>query len=684
MEREGVLMSEFFKKLFSLVTVFFGAFLLFQIQPLVTKVILPWFGGSPFVWSTAMLFFQIALLLGYAYAYALLKLPSRKLQLGIHLSLIVCAVLLQPVLPLENWKPQPEDDPVRSILLILLMHVGLPFLLLASTGPLVQYWYSHSKGTHDTYRLYAFSNLASLSALLTFPLFFEYYFKLETQGWIWSSAFLLYAGFFAILAVKLKDVLRDGDSETVGGGVPSWQQRIQWLLYPFFAVWMLLAATNHVCQDVAVVPFLWILPLSLYLLTFIICFDKARWYKPVFYGICSCLLLPVLSCIIFFAPILFRRYFMLEAGLYFSILFCSCMLCHGELVRQKPNPRYLTSFYLMIALGGALGGVYVNLLSPILYTSYFEVPQILLIMLFVSLYVLMKNYFVNKFVNICLLTAFVLSLLNLTSIRDKHVLEEVRNFYGVLRVKMFNKHIPDLNIVELYHGRIIHGTQAVLQPFLATDYFSENSGAGLTLTHYPRSPAHKVGVVGLGAGVLAVYGKEGDQYHFYEINPLVVKLSQDHFSFLKDSKAEIDFHLGDARLSLERQVPQDFDVLILDAFTGDSPPVHLLTLEAVELYMKHLKPSGVLLVNVLNSHVNLPELVMSQARHSGLQYAEVSAKNLIGFAGLESHWVLISRDNVFFENEHMSSEFDSVNRDVPKLKPWTDQYSNLFSIIKFK
>jgi hypothetical protein len=218
MEREGVPMSESFKKLFSLVTVFLGAFLLFQIQPLVTKVILPWFGGSPFVWSTAMLFFQIALLIGYAYAYALVKLPSRKLQLGIHLSLIICAVLLLPVLPLETWKPQPEDDPVRSILQILLVHLGLPFLLLASTGPLVQYWYSHSKGTHDTYRLYAFSNLASLSALLTFPLFFEYYFKLETLGWIWSSAFLLYAVFFAILAVKLKDVLQDGDAEIVGGG----------------------------------------------------------------------------------------------------------------------------------------------------------------------------------------------------------------------------------------------------------------------------------------------------------------------------------------------------------------------------------------------------------------------------------------------------------------------------------
>jgi hypothetical protein len=447
---------------------------------------------------------------------------------------------------------------------------------------------------------------------------------------------------------------------------------------------MLLATTNHVCQDVVVVPFLWILPLSLYLLTFIICFDKARWYKPAFYGTCSFLLLAVLGCIEFFELFLILKYFVLEACLYFSILFCTCMLCHGELVRQKPNPRYLTSFYLMIALGGALGGVYVNLLSPMLYTSYFEVPQILLIMFFVSLYVLIQNYLVNKFVKVCLLTVFVLSLFNLTSIRDKHILEEVRNFYGVLRIKMYDKNIPYLNRVELFHGRIIHGTQVVLQPFLATDYFSEKTGAGLTLTHYPRSPAHKLGVVGLGAGVLAVYGKEGDQYHFYEINPLVVDLSQEHFSFLKDSKARIFFHLGDARLSLEREKPQDFDILILDAFTGDSPPTHLLTLEAIELYMKHLKPSGVLLVNVLNMHMNLPELVMSQARHSGLKYAEVSAENLIGLAGSLSHWVLISRDNAFFENEHMRSEFDSVNRDIPELKPWTDQYSNLFSIIKFK
>ncbi|HEY5041455.1 MAG TPA: hypothetical protein VIK53_05575 [Verrucomicrobiae bacterium] len=365
-------------------TIFTGAFLLFLVQPLIAKYILPWFGGAPSVWTTCMLFFQLLLLGGYAYAHFLARWFKPRTQAIIHLVLVAAALALLPIIPSDSWKPSDGSDPTLRILGLLLVSIGMPYFVLAATSPLLQHWFSRTHPGVSPFRLYALSNVGSVLALLSFPVYFETHFTRTQSARLWGWALAAYAAGCIFCALKLwragkgagkKSEIQKTETSTPDSP-PSFVNRILWLLLPACASTLLLATTNMVCQEVAVIPFLWILPLTLYLLSFIICFDSPRWYGRFPFGLALILAIGGISWMVFegIAASLYLQLFVYSGG-----LFICCMVCHGELYRLRPDPRHLTGFYLMIAAGGALGGIFVAVIAPLIFNNYYELQWGLLI-----------------------------------------------------------------------------------------------------------------------------------------------------------------------------------------------------------------------------------------------------------------------------------------------------------------
>lgn len=597
--------------------IFISAFLVFQVQPIISKTILPWFGGSPGVWTTCMLFFQLLLFAGYSYAHVLTKFMSQRSQGAVHFALLLFALFVLPMTPTADWKPLGGEDPTLSILLILLANVGLPYFLLSSTGPLLQAWFAKRVPDGSPYRLYALSNVGSLAALISYPFLVEPALTTSSQGQIWSLVFCLFAtvcGYLAASQFRLAptecDAINRVDA-TVSTSHPTWKHYLTWLALPAFASMLLLATTNHVCQDIAVIPFLWIVPLSLYLLTFIICFDREAWYSRRWCAGAGILSLLVIHGVAFTTSSWSMPVQLLA---YFAAMFFTCMVCHGELVRNKPASQYLTAFYLMSSAGGAIGGLTIGLVCPWLFSTYLEMQICML-----AAAVIMTGVFLvdaqatwlgdspSRRVIGVLGYCFVFIVVGFVEFgdRDNGVVRSTRNFYGVLQV---TESPWGTNLV---HGRILHGFQFRHPAFqkLPTTYYGEEAGVGLALTHLREGKPKRVGAVGLGVGTVATYGKPGDYFRFYEINPTVLEIANNDFSYLKDSAATTEVILGDARISMERESSQQFDVLVLDAFSGDSIPTHLLTKEAFDVYLRHLSADGVIAVHISNKHVNLEPVI---------------------------------------------------------------------------
>ncbi len=671
------------------VTVFASAFLLFQIEPIIAKMVLPWFGGSAAVWTTCLLFFQTTLLAGYLYAHVAVKALRPQAQVWLHLTLLAASLALLPVIPNPVWKPLGGEDPSWRILGLLAVTLGLPYLLLSATSPMVQAWYARTHEQAAPYRLFALSNAGSMLALVTYPVLVEPRLSTRHQGWGWSAgytAFVVLCGAVAWGARHGRMLEEETEEE---GERPGWTRQLMWLALAACGSTLLLAVTNHMTQNVASIPFLWILPLSLYLLTFIVCFEKPRWYhRSTFlklgavalggmgYGLGDNFLNPKLIVLV---P--------LFAG---GLLVC-CMVCHGELARLKPAHRYLTSFYLMIALGGALGGVLVGLVAPHFFSGYFEL-QIALVWCAVMMVIVlrpsslgMKNRRLGYAVWLGSMAAtVVLSSYLGYEIRefrsDSRLL--VRDFYGALRVSDEGDGVEEARIRKLTHGTINHGEEFLdgprrLQP---TTYYSTGSGIGLAILEAQRRPGLRVGVIGLGTGTIAAYGRPGDVYRFYDINPLVIGIARTQFRFLPECKAKTEVVLGDARLSLEREAPQHYDVLAVDAFSSDAIPVHLLTREAFQLYFRHLQPGGVLAVHVSNKHLELAPVVDKLARAFGKHTVEVDNDDDDDNAIFVATWVLVSDRQSFFQFPQILKGATAV---APRsgLRIWTDDYSNLFQIL---
>lgn len=669
-------------------TVFLSAFLLFQIQPVVAKMILPWFGGSSSVWSTCMVFFQAELLLGYAYVHWLHEKVSARRQPLVHVGLLLLSLATLPVAADPSWKGMALEHPGWSVLAVLAGAVGAPYLLLSTTGPLMQAWYARAFPASGVdakpYRLYALSNLASMLALLSYPVLVEPALTVGSQAIVWSGGYAVFVAACVGTALFARSrmgtaAVQEQPADAAPAVAPSWGECLLWVGLAASASILLLAITRHLTQDVAPVPFLWVLPLSIYLLSFILCFDAPRYYvRPLFLGALPLSLLAL--------------DLVLEGGLGVPLLitllsvslFVFCMVCHGELVRRKPPVRHLTLFYLMLSVGGAFGGVLVGLVAPAVFTAYFELPIGLFMCAALVIAVVWRE--LKPLWGALLLVALLGYGWRLADISLEYVdgyRRVVRNFYSQLRVaEETDDRLGTLRLMR--HGSVNHGEQ-YMAPALRkepTAYYCEKSGIGRAIRSLSQTGPLKLGVVGLGTGTLATYGRAGDEMRIYEINEQVLELARSEFTYLSDTAATITPVLGDGRLMIEREAPQQFDLLAMDAFSGDSIPTHLLTLEAMHTYFSHVKPEGLLAVHITNRYLDLRPVMASAAQHFGkvamLYHLQPDDDDLYC---RRSSWVLLM-------SPERAAALPASLQDGEKLvapegfRPWTDSFSNLLSILK--
>jgi len=675
-------------------TIFTSAFLLFQIEPLISKVILPWFGGSPAVWTTCLLFFQTLLFLGYAYAHLSTRICTRRQQAMLHLALIALALALMPIAPYSHPKPTTSLHPTLGVLVLLTQTVGLPYFLLSSTGPLVQGWFGQAYPGRAPYRLYALSNIGSLLALVTYPFLFEPAFTTHAQARLWSWGFVAYAlllaaGTWSRLRGSRETAIRErSGSIPVASAPPALGRRVLWVGLPAFASVLLLATTNHVCENVAVIPFLWVAPLALYLLSFIIAFDGARWYARRGFAVAGIVLSLAVGCIDPLRDLLegvglvlgFRELLLLD----FSLLFVVCMLCHGELVRLKPSADRLTEFYLFTAFGGALGGLLVSVACPALFSGFFEWTLGLLVAFALAVAVLAVGSDVARLrtrtgrVLLAVPLSLGLALIAYAQIDDDPPLEVARNFYGTVAVYDVDPADRAEHHYSLTHGVVVHGRQyrAPEKQALPLAYYSEASGVGRALRYFADEPDLSVGAVGLGVGTLATYARPGQHFQFYEINPEVIRLAERYFTYLSRCGKACELILGDARLSLERQEPQRFHVLVLDAFSGDAVPTHLLTQQAFDLYLRHLRPEGVIAVNITNRQLDLAPVLEGLAEQAGLKTTRIHTDFDRTRQLYRADWMLLSTNERF-----LAATPPNLPAAARKVL-WTDSYSNLFELLK--
>ena len=678
-------------------TIFLSAFLLFQVQPMVGKLVLPWFGGSAGVWTTCLLFFQTLLLLGYLYTHLVVRHLSHRGQVLLHGGLLAMALLTLPLRLHPLFRPVNGSEPLGHLLGLLVLTVGLPYLLLSTTGPLVQAWVA--KQGRIPYRLFALSNLASMLALLSYPLLVEPFFTLKAQSWLWSAGFTAFAGLVFTLARRNTHEVSDPVAvEMDSPAGPSASLKLLWVAFAAVPSLLLMAVTTHLSTNVAPIPFLWVLPLGLYLLSFILCFEGSRWYRRGLF----LTLLPVILVLMSmslrsdFRWLDYRFEVLGKAAnwlgsvrgqvLLFNLgLFLACMVAHGELARRRPHPQYLTGFYLRLSLGGALGGIFVAFLAPRLFTTYLELPLGLAAAAAVAGISLAWDLGPGRrWHRITALAMGLLSLgLGIHAFRldrdiDQITVARARNFYGTLAV--FDN--PEHSWRTLAHGTITHGGQ-FLDPAKAdrpVTYYSLDSGVGLAIGSLKETP-RKLGLVGLGTGSLAAYGRPGDRVRFYEINPQVEPFARHYFTYLGQGKAATEVVLGDARLSLEAEPPQGYDLLAIDAFSSDAIPVHLLTREACALYLKHLAPGGVLAVHVSNRYLDLVPVVKASVDAFGWKARIVDTDSDEDEGTYGSTWVLICQDEAFFNGSAFRE-----NQDVKPLPDralvWRDDFSNLFRVLK--
>lgn len=693
--------------------VFLSAFLLFQIQPLISKAILPWFGGTPSVWTTCMLFFQMLLCGGYLYSHLVTaKLPPRW-QSGLHVALLLITLAFLNILPSAEWKPNGAESPTVRILLLLISTVGLPYFVLSTTGPLLLRWFSVVQPSSSPYRLYALSNAGSLLALLSYPFVFEPLMRVSMQAQAWSGGYLVFAILCTLCAIcsqrRAADTApasvspqQDVPQEANHRGRKTTGQKSRsnglafgkWFALAMVASIMLLAETNEVCQDVAVIPFLWVVPLSLYLLSFILCFESDRWYRRQWYSLGTAILVLAVCWLQSFGA---RTFLPLQLAIYFGALFSICMLCHGELARLRPQSESLTIFYLTLSAGGAAGGLFVGILAPLIFPAFWEHYLGLIASCIIAVIVyfdhrgwwsdderpstLWVGLAIILFVGIG--TVFAAAITSFTS-----SVAMDRNFYGVLEVQ--NDPIEDAMILR--HGRIMHGLQLNGVPSLPTMYYGFKTGVGRAIAELrEQKPQLKIGLVGLGVGTLAAYGQEGDEFRFYEINENVTRLAKEHFTFLKNCPSEIEIVHGDARLMLENESPQNFDLLVLDAFSGDAIPTHLLTVESMQAYLRHLRSDGLIAIHISNIHFDLRRVTDALADAAGLHAATLETTAVLdrstGTQSLTepgSRWVLMAAD----PNSLNKARFlEIASRDILPVERrvlWTDDFSNLIEVLDWE
>ena len=670
-------------------TIFLASFLLFLVEPIAAKQLLPTFGGSAAVWITCLVFFQIALLAAYLYAHFL----TRRSSWTLHVSLLVVA---SAAAILWRFAQHPAtgktSNPVLAIFAALSLSIGLPFLMLGATSPLLQVWLSRLQSTAIPYRLYALSNVASLLALGLYPTLIEPNFTLKSQWLAWTIGFVVFAILTAVLTWQTRSV-----ATTAAPALPAESdlptplgKKLLWIALPMAASMQLSAVTSHLTANVAAIPLLWILPLAVYLFTLILAFQYPRLLPR---WIVTRLLVVMLASLAYMLSQFQTSLPLRVAVIFFLIeLFVSAIFCHSEAVNLRPTrPSESTLFYLLFAAGGALGTFLTGIAFPLFFSFNYDLPISFLMTALLAIAVTWEEGWAQRalWATSSILLFVLLGFLNVAY--HSQTLVAVRNFYGALRV---NQRIayPGATIRTLTNGTIQHGTQIFSEELrrTPTTYYAPDSGIGLAMKSCcayrssspgrPSTQGRNIGVIGLGAGTMAAYGQPGDHMRFYEINPAVIPIAQHFFTYMRESQAKIDIVTGDARTSLASEPPQHFDVLVVDAFSGDAIPLHLLTTQALELYKRHLAPGGILAFHISNQHVELEPEVAQLAKATGLTARRFISPINEDRGEFSATWMLLTADPAFFQIPEIFNHA-KIPSNTPQVQVWTDDYSSLLPIL---
>ena len=664
--------------------IFLGAFLLFAVEPMAAKQLLPALGGSSAVWITCLVFFQVALLLGYLYAHALGRLPRTRAAGWLHI------VLLAAGMAMLAFAARPDltgafTHPLTAIFGALTLTIGLPFLLLASTSPLLQLWLARAEQGGVPWRLFALSNAGSLLALLLYPSVIETHLALSRQRIAWAWGFAFYAILCSVLAWRARIGQAPAAKPEKANTPPTpLRSRLLWFLLPAAGATQLCAVTGHLSQNIAAIPLLWILPLAVYLLTFIVAFETPRLYRRWVVVRLLVILLASLGYMLSKTDVSLP--ILVGIGFFLVEMFLACLFCHAETYALRPsNAGESTLFYLLIAAGGAAGTLFIGIICPLVFDANYDIALAFLATAALALVVTWGSGWGPRLLWSAATAGMLALAIMLHIVYARSALVEIRNFYGSLRVKQSHWPPQALTVRTLLHGTIEHGTQWFAPDFrrTPTTYYAEDSGIGLALRLCCQGRARNIGVVGLGAGTLAAYGEAGDRIRFYEINPAVEPIAENVFSYLRESPAQIAITPGDARLSLAAEPPQHFDVLAIDAFSGDAIPMHLLTTQAMQIYQRHLAPGGILAFHLSNQYVDLPPEVEKLAEAAGMEARVVESSPNDGRGEYRATWVLVTQNAQFLSQPEVAAASLPI-RDRPGLRAWTDDASSLLPLLNWR
>ena len=726
---------------------FLGAGLVFLIQPMVAKMLLPLLGGTPAVWITASLFFQAALLAGYGYAHLSTTRLGLRRQPLVHIVLLLLPLLVLPVALPERWVPPVEGSPVGWLLLVLGLMVGLPYVAVTTASPLLQRWFSGTdhREASDPYFLYAAGNAGSLLGLLAYPFVIEPRFTLEGQAMLWTGGYVAFVVLSAVCIYFLRRRPARAEAEKAASAsspknrkkarskTPAidWVTRLRWMAFAFVPSSLMLGVTQHLTTDIAAAPLLWVIPLTLYLLTFVVAF--ARLAEPVV-RLASILLPFAIVGIAFDWLAVFDLALWIRVVLHLLALTLVGLVAHGRLAAERPAPERLTEFFFLISVGGVLGGVLNALIAPFVFPLLLEYPLVLAAAVFlrpppkgddpVPGYVTATGLALAALVSVLVLAVIpnageqpvllggaialtvvgvyllavhprpvaagvaAVALLGVATVPEDVAIYRSRTFFGVQDIRQFGS--PERGIRLLYHGTTIHGGQVSVngtpQPRPVTYYHPTGPLGSLVARRQEQDAASldRVAVVGLGAGGMAAYGRPGDTYVFYEIDPEIqdIALDPDLFTFLAESPAETSIVLGDGRMQIAEAPNAEFDLIVLDAFTSDAVPVHLLTREAVATYLRKLAPGGALVFNVTNKYVDLRSPLAAIAKNLGLSGVvgddPHDDREQFKFA---SRWVALGRraSDIPAPDGRMWRPLDPPE----SIPPWTDGFSNLASVLRW-
>jgi SAM-dependent methyltransferase len=711
---------------------------------MVVKLILPLLGGSSSVWNTSQAFFQIALLLGYGYAHALQKIRSLRTQGIVHCVALIAAALALPLRVNDLVGPPSSQHPNLWLLAVLAASIGAPFAALSATAPLIQAWYARTVGAatgREPYALYAASNLGSLLALLAYPVLIEPTLSLAGQRYGWSIGYGLFALLLAALAYNAsRGYATSLTSATPATPSPSWRRRLAWVALAAIPSSLMLGVTTYITTDVASAPFLWVLPLALYLGTFVIAFQERSGIRPE-----VTLVLQAAALAICVATLPFRtNVFAAQLVLHLATFFLTALMCHQRLVGLRPPPEHLTAFYLCLSIGGVVGGAFNAFVAPVVFNDVIEYPLVLALAclarpwgdlrsvpiktgvmfalgLLASLGAVVAvalvapnltaasvvgafnqaelfNMAMSGLLGLGVLAAFAVrgrALLMFAliaalsyaavSVQDRTDTRRTwRSFFGVLKISETQSPEAGSNVRMLSHGTTLHGAQAIGGPYRCQPlvYYAPRTPIGQVFTSKRGArPNLRIGAVGLGTGSVAGYVRPADHLTFFEIDPLVVRLSNDpaNFSYTTDcAKGRVDFVVGDARLTVAKQPAGAFDILLIDAFSSDAVPAHLLTVEAVRSYLAKLKPDGILILHLSNRHLELMEPAQAVAHAAG---GRAMAQHFRRPDGPMSRWessedaVIVARNDQALAPFIASGQWRPGNPDLAQ--PWTDDYTNL-------